>query len=95
MSTARGRLICVTADHIERGAKRNPWHCPVALAINDARLRRAARRGSARVSRTQIEIGALTLVTPRSASRFIVAFDEGVDVKPFSFRLVLAERMPS
>lgn len=72
-------------DHIQRGATRNIRACPVALALKDA-------TGTAwTVSQHSLyEVGSLSYrAAPRSVHDFVVLFDTGTPVQPFSFEIAL------
>lgn len=81
--------IKVTSDCIDAGERLSAFGCPVALAIQ-AYLKPTARAGVGRVgigfysaeSQKSVSVGVLDAVV-----KFIVAFDGGGEVAPFSFDL--------
>jgi hypothetical protein len=77
--------IKVTKGDIERGIPMNCSRCPIALAANRAGLVDASV--SYRVLWTGKDGYSKRSAIPRSALRFMAAFDKGRPVKPFSFRL--------
>ena len=84
--------IYVTEDHIRRGTKCSPFSCPIALALKEQGPKFGATDGG-RVGRYHVMLvnpdGTLDLPQDmsRSGCRFIVNFDDGKPVKPFTFAL--------
>lgn len=83
--------VKVTQDHIDRGVRREPCLCPIALALKDLGVDKP------NVHFTFVrweEWGAdgiferLCLPNlPAGARKFVKLFDEGESVKPFEFDL--------
>lgn len=73
-------------DHIQQGVARNIRSCPVALALKEA-------TGTAwTVSQYSLyEINSLNcmLPAPEAVHDFVVLFDTGTPVQPFSFEIAL------
>jgi hypothetical protein len=80
-------VIRVTADHIARGAPRNPSACPVALAIKGQipGIYAIEVEVSDVTIRPTLAFRWWTCVPPDSAADFINAFDAGEPVEPFEF----------
>ena len=84
-------IVNVTEKDIEQGRKRNCRHCPIALAI------RRKFPGDSTVVRVDRKIafiwptGGSYFATdlPRAARDFVVDFDSGRVVSPFTFNLSL------
>ena len=77
--------IEVKQEHIDKGYRRSKCWCPVALALRDAGL----EQPSVNPLRIIYSRGLHTVgcEVPESAKQFILAFDVGECVKPFSFAL--------
>jgi hypothetical protein len=79
----------VTQKHIEEGVKRDSRHCMVAEAVKEA----FPRATSISVDLQTVRLSDLqrglrfTYLSPRSVQRYIVRFDPGDPVIPFSFTL--------
>ncbi len=74
--------INVTQRHIDNGICLAPCRCPVALAFMDEGI-------EAGVTPFRLWIGKKSINMPQNASRFVVAFDRGDPVQPFSFEIEL------
>ena len=74
--------IEVTAEDIKNGKKLNCFWCPIALAVS-----RSANTPDCWVDNTRVEIRGMIYQLPREAGQFIVDFDKGARVEPFSFEL--------
>lgn len=72
--------IEVTQDDILEGKIGKSCYCPIALA-----MKRAYGHDKIVVSRSVCEIDYVEFATPKEAGRFIVRFDNGFHVSPFSF----------
>ena len=74
--------IAVTQEHIDRGERKVCNGCPVALALRndgyDSRVEYTSMQ-------FRIEGTKYGCETPRSVQKFILAFDKGRAVAPFSF----------
>lgn len=82
--------VTVTEDHIRRGVPQEPEFCPVALALET--IFPASTHISVdeeAVDLTHEDLRFQSVELPRSATRFIRAFDSGKPVEPFSFRVEL------
>lgn len=73
--------IQVTEKHIKRGKRKCAWRCPVALALQDV------LDGPFLVGKDCIYAGRNPYACPKSVSRFVMRFDSGKLVKPFTFVL--------
>lgn len=71
--------VHVTADDIAHGRRSDCTRCPVALAVG------RAMGEPCNVTAYSIYTESRIALTPPAAARFIEAFDDLVDVKPFSF----------
>lgn len=73
--------IDVTADDIAKGKPKEPCDCPIAIATD------RAFGGGVAIScgQTLIGINFVDYSLPVPARRFIRRFDDGENVKPFSF----------
>lgn len=75
--------ITVTTTHIRKGHKGHLYLCPIALAAKSAGF------VGPQVMIDEINVGShdnnANYSLPRSAQRFIKAFDKGRSVKPFAF----------
>lgn len=76
--------IHVTQDHIDNGQMNKACFCPIALALKTQHVYGAPFVINKGVKACD-EGGFIPL--PRSACRFIKAFDNGREVKPFNFLL--------
>lgn len=76
-------IIRVTQAHIDEGYRRNPWCCPVALAIRGA----MAVEHGVRILSHGITFPGGSVSTPEKVLDFIDAFDDGQSVQPFEFDL--------
>ncbi|QDK02062.1 hypothetical protein SEA_GIBBLES_105 [Gordonia phage Gibbles] len=77
--------VTVTQKHIDDGTKANCKLCPIAQAITNKGYK-------ARVYHELVDlIGKdgvnATYKLPKKATRFIIDFDEGNKVKPFTFEM--------
>ena len=85
--------IMVTYDHISRGRPRDPFRCPVALAIVDAVGAYHARVRSNGYVYVKIpalrRYGFEAYRLPKAAREFVKGYDDGTlaIVAPFSFTL--------
>ena len=77
--------IEVKQEHIDKGLRRSKCGCPIALAMSDAGF----EYPSVNPLRIVYHNGLNTVgcEVPESAKQFILAFDVGECVKPFSFAL--------
>jgi hypothetical protein len=77
--------IDVTQEDIEAGKRRKVTTCPIARAANRVFVK------AARVNTFEIRVAGMHVFTgqplPLRASRFVMAFDSGRPVKPFSFTI--------
>lgn len=75
--------IEVTAEDIAQGSVRNPFQCPVALALKRA------------INNPNVSVGVYSAYTandkperlPVAVTRWITDFDSGRGVQPFNFEL--------
>ena len=85
--------IPVTARHIACGVPKNCLRCPIALAILDA----VPDIPEFEVNENHVHYFIpdtsefLTVPLDASAQEFIVTFDDGVEVEPFTFTLEVPE----
>lgn len=79
--------INVRLKHIEKGEKAIVTHCPIALAMNDHKAIRDAYVTTSTALFTSDGIHGQTSALPKKVQAFILRFDEGKSVKPFSFNL--------
>lgn len=75
-------VVEVTREDIETGTPCDPNFCPIARAV-----RLATKFDSIHVGRYQVKGHSMEWPLPTSAQKFIVAFDAGHNVSPFSFTL--------
>ncbi len=80
--------IKVTAKHISKGVRLSPCNCPVALALKE-QMHKVVNVDSmsmmyASISRESTS-GWRQADTPRKVRGFILRYDYGKTVKPFSF----------
>ncbi len=91
MIAAREVTVEVTQEDIDGGAKRSCGSCPIALAINrvDGGLWRAGVEShAAYISvRGPVATEHMKAILPCEARDFIVEFDQGLHVQPFTFPL--------
>lgn len=80
--------IVVTQNDIERGTRYRACACPVALAIKRRTSRECEVAGRYMIFRSDINTK-YDLPTP--VRKFVVDFDTGKPVKPFSFELDLGQ----
>jgi hypothetical protein len=71
--------VSVTAKHIEKGKRRNPGYCPIALAIKGLGFKKVY------VGRNYLILDKWPYKVPAKTNEFIRKFDENNDVKTFSF----------
>lgn len=83
----RTLTINVDADCISSGTRSSGTSCPIALALKDAGLRDPYAEPDTLFFTLGAERAAI--VAPHKASIFMVAFDAGLLVEPFSFTLTL------
>lgn len=78
-------IISVEQKHIKHGVNASCRECPIALAVKE-------QMGieSTLVRSDEIVTSFMVQKLPRSAQRFIAAFDKHKPVKPFRFRLETA-----
>ncbi len=74
--------IDVTQNHIDGGKRRAPSECPISLACADKGL-------YASVTPKWACIDGVDIMLPLTATAFVLAFDRGEPVQPFSFRIEL------
>ena len=82
--------IEVTQTHIDKGVKREPDRCPIALALGDAgfkfvlvqRIRTYLQRNG---------ISYFSQVHDKKTENFVKNFDYGTRVEPFSFELYIKD----
>jgi hypothetical protein len=78
-------LIEVTEKHIKKGRIFDADFCPIAFAIRDKGFDNVA------VFSNEVDLGLKEYKPlPRSAQRFVQAFDNRKPVKPFNFKLETA-----
>ena len=79
------RKVKVTASHIRRGIRGNPFSCPIALSV------RTKGRVCVDPARMVISFDDVEWIydLPQSAERFTYRFDEGKPVEPFVFQAQL------
>lgn len=73
--------INVTSDHIKRGARKDCYFCPVALAIAEQTIYAPV------VERDSVLLGAERRNLPPEAVAFIANFDSSKPVAPFKFEI--------
>jgi hypothetical protein len=78
--------IEVTENDIKRGVAWNVDKCPVARA-----MRRATRNMACYASLSELKVGIKLVNTPTRCQRFMRNFDDGENVKPFSFVIRIPE----
>lgn len=80
------KRIKISKKHIEKGEPGNPQSCPIACAILDRQY----------VDRVDVDGEYITIedsngghvyAMPARASNFVMKFDDGEEVHPFSFKL--------
>lgn len=76
--------ITVTKKHIRNGRRFDKNHCPIAMAIKDASCDLVED-----VDGINVTVGFITYELPKIAQAFVVMFDGGQRVRPFSFKLPL------
>ncbi len=77
--------IQVTAEDIAMGTRGWAYYCPIALAWKRQSGHRAAVSAGSLKDTHTLQWHSL----PRSAQRFIKAFDNGKPVEPFEFKIDL------
>ncbi|WP_420431480.1 hypothetical protein [Candidatus Poriferisocius sp.] len=77
--------IEVTQDHIDTGLRRNCHQCPVALAISDVFPGSRVNVGGVDVDIVQPDFTEIYFCLPEKVEYFIMHFDRGLTVKPFTF----------
>ena len=82
--TPKPKTIKVTREDISKGMPLESDACPISLAI-----KRTMKVKRVDVSAYEITVGSTKMSIPRSAKRFMLDFDDGRPVKPFSFQLSL------
>jgi hypothetical protein len=80
--------IKVTQDHIDRGVRRKPEFCPVALACKDAGFHHASV-GLGSIELMKGDGPEIYVDTPDEINDFICAFDSSKPVAPFEVDLPL------
>lgn len=78
--------INVTQEDIDKGQRRSPETCPIALAAS-------------RILSSKVQVGIIGMYTkqraitniPLLAKQFIIKFDDGEKVGPFSFEIDVYE----
>lgn len=79
-------LINVEKKHIRKGVVSDADFCPIAFAIRDKGFDNVA------VFSAEVDLGGPDYISlPRSAQRFVQAFDLGKTVKPFNFKLEVSK----
>ena len=76
--------VRVTQKHIDEGCGGNLHFCPIAKAVRDAGFERVSVDGYI-ISIGQYGHGREEYKLPRIAKNFVVNFDNGDKVKPFTF----------
>lgn len=79
-------IINVTQDHINIGCERNSTNCPVALALTEA-TGQSARVNANSIYLEKPDGNDLMYESPIDVYFFVLAFDAGRFVQPFSFEL--------
>lgn len=85
--------VNVTQEDIDKGTRWSNLNCPIARALGHAiggylpvvGLKMISMRHDIDLSRSEHAL------TPELAAAFIRAFDEGLSVQPFSFKLELSK----
>jgi hypothetical protein len=77
--------ITVTQEDIDNGSTIIPSECPIALAVARATGRKVSFVGP--ITGVVFDTSPKTHLLPESAADFIVLFDLGREVCPFSFEL--------
>lgn len=78
--------IRVTAEHIRRGARSQPFSCPIALACQ------AAGQTKPLVGLDVLFADDHKHLLPPAVQQWVRNFDDGLPVEPFEFELGLSER---
>lgn len=85
-------LVDVTQEDIEMGERRASMRCPVALAVRRVPELSACVVGPKDViSDSPAHPNGLDIPLPGAAIKFVLRFDSGRPVRPFSFELELPE----
>jgi hypothetical protein len=79
--------IDVTQKHINRGFRKTCGQCPVALALAEAFSANWSHAGPSTLSVRRNRLRTLDWDTPVVARDFMLRFDSGAPVSPFSFDL--------
>jgi hypothetical protein len=82
--------VTVTAEHIAAGVEFDCVRCPVALAMQEA-LPDADLANYASGFKVFRGSRATEILFPDAVTRFVVAFDAGEPVEPFTFTVDLEE----
>ena len=77
--------VTVTEGHITEGVRGSCSHCPVALALDDAFPDATAYANGATFDLWFHAGDAMRFDLPAEAESFILAFDDGDPVEPFTF----------
>ena len=75
--------VQVTNKHITKGKPGRIHSCPIALAIRE----QCAKGKAVSVTGCEVSIGNKIYELPTRANEFIMMFDTGEKVKPFTFNL--------
>lgn len=73
--------ISITRQHIKHGKRDRATLCPIALACKEKGFKRI------KIHYDEFEIDGHIGYLPQKACQFITAFDKGLPVEPFTFRL--------
>ena len=78
-------IVSVTKEHIAQGKRENAGSCPIALAVKS--LLPVKKTRQVRVYTDQLKLTRVIRKSalPLEAKNFILKFDSGKDVEPFSF----------
>lgn len=80
-------LIEVTQEHIDAGKRAECGSCPVALAFKEAFPNRMVRAGYGVLQAYQWGAYVFKARTPLDVQLFMLEFDEGRPVQPFTFEV--------
>ena len=82
-------LVKVTSNHIDRGKRCHPVHCPVGLACSESELNEfVVNRGAIYFYR---EKSKQELRMDKGLLDWVIRFDRKKDVSPFNFELDMTE----
>ena len=78
--------VNVTQDHIDKGARKEAYDCPVSLALGEADPGSDWCVSTRHIMReTGTHVGFID--PPATVSKFVRRFDNGDPVQPFSFEI--------